>query len=81
MLESVYEQCLCYEFHREGIAFERQIGIPVIYKGSKIGEGFRADIVVDRQLILEVKALPAILPAARAPNRAGLPRPTSRASQ
>ena len=62
LLESVYEQCLCFELHHVGLAFERQVGIPVTYKGSKIAEGFRADIVVDRQVILEVKAVAAILP-------------------
>ena len=61
LLESVYEQCLCYELREAGLAFERQAGIPVTYKGAKIGEGFRADIVVDRQVILEVKAVATIL--------------------
>ena len=63
LLESVYEQCLCYEFRQAGRAFERQAGIPVTYKGARIGEGFRADIVVDHQVIPEVMAVAAILPA------------------
>jgi len=63
LLESVYEQCLCYELHQAGLAVERQVAIPVTYKGSQIGEGFRADIVVERQVILEIKAVAAILPA------------------
>jgi GxxExxY protein len=63
MLESVYEGCLCYELGQAGIAFERQTGIPVAYKGVQFDEGFRADILVDRQLILEIKAVASILPA------------------
>ena len=61
--ELVYEQCLCYELRQAGHAVERQAGIPVTYKGGEIAEGFRADIVVDRQVILEIKAVAAILPA------------------
>jgi GxxExxY protein len=41
---------------------QRQVGIPVIYKGQQIGDGFRADLVVDRQVILEIKACATILP-------------------
>jgi GxxExxY protein len=63
MLESVYEHCLCYEFQQAGIPFERQVGIPVFYKGLELDEGFRADIVVDRQVILEIKTVAAIIPA------------------
>jgi GxxExxY protein len=63
LLESVYEQCLCYELCQAGLSVERQVAIPVTYKGAQIGEGFRADIVVERQVILEIKAVAAILPA------------------
>ena len=63
LLELVYEQCLCYELQQAGLPFERQVGIPVTYKGLILDEGFRADIVVDRKVILEIKAVAAILPA------------------
>ncbi len=63
MLESVYEGCLCHELEQAGIAFERQVGIPVTHKGVQFDEGFRADILVDRQLIVEVKAVAKIVPA------------------
>lgn len=63
LLESVYEQCLCHELSQAGLAFERQAAIPVTCKGANIGEGFRADIVVERKVILEVKAVATILPA------------------
>jgi GxxExxY protein len=63
LLESVYEQCLCHELREARIEFERQVAIPVIYKAMSIGEGFRADIVVAREVILEIKSVSAILPA------------------
>ena len=62
LLESVYEQCLCHELRTADIQFERQVAIPVIYKAKPIGEGFRADIVVAHQVILEIKSVAAILP-------------------
>jgi len=62
LLESVYEQCLCRELGEAGIAFARQVAIPIIYKGAPIGDGFKADIVVAQELILEIKAVTAILP-------------------
>jgi GxxExxY protein len=63
MLESVYEGCLCHELAQAGVAFERQAGIPVTCKGVQFDEGFRADILVDRQLIVEIKAVASIVPA------------------
>jgi GxxExxY protein len=62
LLESVYEQCLCHELSKAGIPFERQVAIPVIYKAIPIGEGFKADIVVAHEVIIEIKAVAAILP-------------------
>jgi GxxExxY protein len=62
LLESVYEQCMCHELSEAGIQFERQVTIPVFYQGRRIGEGFRADIVASNKIILEIKALAAILP-------------------
>jgi GxxExxY protein len=61
LLESVYQQCLCHELGNAGIAFARQVAIPVIYKGVPVGDGFKADIIVAGQLILEIKAVAVIL--------------------
>ena len=47
---------------RHGIAFDRQVAIPVPYKGAEVGDGFKADIVVAGELILEIKAVSTILP-------------------
>jgi GxxExxY protein len=63
LLESVYARCLCHELLEADIPFERQVLIPVIYKGVAVGDGFKADIVVAGQVILEIKAVAAILPA------------------
>ena len=63
LLESAYEQCLCHELREARIPFERQVTVPVVYKAKPIGDGFRADIVVAREVILEIKSVAAILPA------------------
>ena len=63
MLECVYEGCLCHELEQAGIAFERQVAIPVIYKGVQFDEGFRADILVARQVVVEIKAVAQFVPA------------------
>ena len=62
LLESVYGACLCYELEQAGIAFRRQVAIPVFYKYQVITPGFRADIVVDETVIIEVKAVAALMP-------------------
>lgn len=63
LLESVYAACLCVELTRAGIPFRREVGIPVIYKGVRIPLGFRADVVVDDAVIVEIKTVASLLPA------------------
>jgi GxxExxY protein len=62
LLESVYTECLCLELEQAGIPFEPQTMVPVFYKDRLIPLGFRADIVVDTAIILEIKAVAALLP-------------------
>lgn len=57
LLESVYERALCMELQERGVPFERQVPIPVRYKGKELGEGFRADIIVANRLLVELKAV------------------------
>lgn len=57
LLESAYEGCLTYELKKQGLKACRQVSIPLIYDGIEIGEGFRADIIVDDKLILELKSV------------------------
>lgn len=60
-LESIYEEALCVELNRRAIPFERQMPIPIVYKGVKIGEG-RLDLLVLGKLILEIKTVETFAP-------------------
>jgi GxxExxY protein len=62
LLESAYEECLCYEFDAREIRYERQKPLPVAYKGKKLDCGYRLDMVVNDLVILELKAVDQILP-------------------
>ncbi len=62
LLESVYEQALALELSLQGIAFERQVEVPVVYKQQNLGLGFRADIVVGKCLLLELKVVEELMP-------------------
>jgi GxxExxY protein len=62
LLESAYEECLCHEFHLQGILFERQRALPVEYKGVKLDCGYRLDLIVQNKLILEIKCVEHIIP-------------------
>lgn len=57
LLESAYEECLCYELHLLGLTFERQVELPVSYKGLKLDCGYRIDLIVEKQVVLELKAI------------------------
>ena len=62
LLESVYEECLCYELSLRGLRFNRQVPLPVVYKEIKLDCGFRMDVVVEDAVILELKSVEAIAP-------------------
>lgn len=62
LLESAYEECLCHELHLRAIAFERQVPLPVEYKGVKLDCGYRLDLLVENVLIIEIKCLEHVLP-------------------
>ena len=57
LLETVYESCLCQEFSEFDIPFQRQVPIPVSYKGQQLAVGFREDVVVQAELPLEIKSV------------------------
>ena len=57
LLESAYEECLCREFSLRNITFERQVSMPVVYKGVNLDCGYRLDIVVAGLVIIELKAI------------------------
>lgn len=66
LLESAYEECLCHELASLGVPFERQKPIPLAYKGVKLDCGFRLDLLVDGRVVVEIKAVDALLPIHRA---------------
>jgi GxxExxY protein len=60
LLESVYEEIICFELTARGIPFERQKGLPVIWKEMKMDIGFRPDIIVDKKVVMEIKSVEMI---------------------
>jgi GxxExxY protein len=61
LLESVYEQCLCYELAQRGLAFQRQVELPIVYKSVNLACGYRLDLIVENLIIVEIKAVEQIL--------------------
>jgi GxxExxY protein len=57
LLESVYEDCLAVEFNERGFRFRRQLEIPVVYKGRPTDGLYRVDMLVEEQVVLELKAV------------------------
>ena len=62
LLESAYEQCLCHELSRLELPFERQLDLPVTYKGLQLDAGYRMDVVVEKTVVVEVKSVEKVLP-------------------
>lgn len=62
LLESAYEECLCYELKEQGLNFKRQVPLPVVYKGVKLDCGYVLDIIVEDLVILEIKAVERVMP-------------------
>ncbi len=62
LLESAYEECLCHEFNLRKITFQRQVPLPVVYKGANLDCGYRIDLLVGNEVIVELKAIESILP-------------------
>lgn len=60
LLESAYEVCLCHELHSCGLAFRRQVPLPVLYKGVRLDCGYRIDVIVEDRVVVELKAIDAI---------------------
>ena len=62
LLESAYLRCLTYELHNAGLRFELQKAIPLIYRGVAIDCAYRADVVVEQAVIVEVEAMESVAP-------------------
>ena len=62
LLESTYESCLFYELKENNINVERQKKLPIIYKGIQLDTDYRIDLLIDSQLIIELKSVEALQP-------------------
>jgi GxxExxY protein len=62
LLESVYEQCLAHELTLRGFYVERQVPVPIIYEGKRIDVAYRMDLLVEGCIIVECKAVKALIP-------------------
>ena len=62
LLETAYEECLCYELSQQGVRFQRQVALPVNYKGLKLDCGYKLDLLVEDSVVVELKAIEELLP-------------------
>jgi len=61
LLESAYEECLCYELNKNGVSFERQKTLPLIYEAINLDIGYRVDIMIENKFIIELKAVESLI--------------------
>lgn len=62
LLESAFEECLCYELKQGDLAHVRQAPLPIVYKDVRLDCGYRLDLVVERQVIIEIKSVERLMP-------------------
>jgi len=62
LLESAYEECLCFELAQHGVPFRRQVPLPVVYKSVRLDCGYRIDVIVDDRVIVELKSIERLMP-------------------
>ena len=62
LLESAYGECLCHELHLRGLDFNRQVLLLLLYKGLRLDCGYKPDLIVQDEIILELKAAEKLLP-------------------
>jgi GxxExxY protein len=62
LLESAYEAVLAYELEKRGLRTARQQAVPIVYQGTRIELGFRADLIVEDKVIVEIKSVESIAP-------------------
>ena len=62
LLESVYETILAHELEKRGFNVKRQVPVPIVYEGISFNEGFRADLIVEDKVIVELKSVENVAP-------------------
>jgi GxxExxY protein len=60
LFESVYEEIFCFEWEKEGIPYKRQCAIPLVHESIKLDAGFRADLVIEDKLLIELKSVETV---------------------
>jgi GxxExxY protein len=63
LLESAYEACLAYELAKHGLVVERQVSMPVVYESVRLDVGYRIDLLLERKVVVEIKAVDRVIPA------------------
>jgi len=66
LLESAYESCLAYDLMREGLKVQQQKPLPVVYRGVNLECGYRLDLMVEDEVIVEIKSIEKLLPIHKA---------------
>lgn len=62
LFETVYEEIFCYEWNKLGIPFMRQEAIPLVHEEIRMEAGFRADVIIDNKVIIELKSIEGLAP-------------------
>jgi len=62
LLENIYEVCFCHELSKQGLSYQRQVVVPVVYDGITFKEGFRIDVLIEDLVICELKAVEKTIP-------------------
>ena len=62
LYEEIYERSLCEELRQRNIPFENQLSVPLLYKDIRVGEDLRLDLLIQRQVVVEMKSVAEILP-------------------
>ena len=62
LLESVYEEALCFELKQRGLKVERQLEVPILYKGKKLKTPLRLDLLIENTIIVELKSVEEMKP-------------------
>jgi len=66
LLESAYEACMIYDLMQEGFTVEQQKALPIVYRGVHLECGYRLDLMVENQVIVEIKSIEKLLPIHKA---------------